>query len=101
MRRASCPSGARPPHDDGLVVNGRLSAVSRRAWTLYATLIVAIGVAGWFAYSSIYRTSSSAASGVARTVTVSRGNVSVERFGLGQRVVVDSLRRPRSERAAR
>ena len=74
MRKPPAPA-AGPPDDDGLLVSGRLSAVSRRAWTLYATLIVAIGVAGWFAYSSIYRTSSSAANGIARTVTVSRGNV--------------------------
>jgi len=61
--------------DDGLVVSARLSALSRRTWMLYATCLVAIGVVGWFAYSSIYRTSSSSASGIARTVTVSRGNV--------------------------
>jgi multidrug efflux pump subunit AcrA (membrane-fusion protein) len=73
--REPTASAAGPADDDGLLVSARFSAVSRRAWMLYGTLIVAIGVVGWFAYSSIYHTSSSAASGIARTVTASRGNV--------------------------
>ena len=54
---------------------GRRSSITRRAAGAYGLLVVGIAAAGWFAYSSIYGTSSSTASGVARTVTVSRGNV--------------------------
>ena len=49
--------------------------ITRRAAGFYAVLIAAIAVAGWFAYSTIYDTTSSASSGVARTVTVSSGTV--------------------------
>ncbi|MDX6598385.1 MAG: HlyD family secretion protein, partial [Gaiellales bacterium] len=56
-------------------MSARLSSVGRRTWTLYAAFVVTIGVVGWFAYSSIYGTQSSSASGIARTVTASRGTV--------------------------
>jgi multidrug efflux pump subunit AcrA (membrane-fusion protein) len=56
-------------------VSARLSSVSRRTWTVYTALVLTIGVVGWFAYSSIYGTTSSSASGIARTVTASLGTV--------------------------
>jgi multidrug efflux pump subunit AcrA (membrane-fusion protein) len=53
----------------------RRRSISRRGAGLYGALIAAIGIAGWFAYSTIYDSSSASASGVARTVTVARGTV--------------------------
>jgi HlyD family secretion protein len=53
----------------------RRRSISRRSAGLYGALIAAIGVSGWFSYSTIYNSSSASASGVARTVTVARGTV--------------------------
>jgi multidrug efflux pump subunit AcrA (membrane-fusion protein) len=73
--REPAAAAAAGDHDDGHLVSARLSSVSRRTWTLYATLVITIGVVGWFTYSSIYGTPSSSASGIARTVTASSGTV--------------------------
>ncbi|MDP9254984.1 MAG: efflux RND transporter periplasmic adaptor subunit [Actinomycetota bacterium] len=75
MREPAAAAAAGDHDDDRHLVSARLSSVSRRTWTLYTALIVTIGVVGWFAYSSIYGASSSAASGIARTVTASLGTV--------------------------
>ncbi len=61
-----------PEHHDDVV---KRLGITRRAAAFYAVLVGAIAVAAWFAYSTIYDTSSSASSGVARTVTVSSGTV--------------------------
>ena len=92
-RRRGCPDRQGAEGDDGLreppaVAAGadldhgsadhhvmRTRSITRRSAGLYGTLIAAIGVAGWFAFGTIYGSSSASASGVARTVTVSRGTV--------------------------
>jgi HlyD family secretion protein len=75
MREPAAAAAAGDHDDDRHLVSARLSSVSRRTWTLYTALIVTIGVVAWFAYSSIYGAPSSAASGIARTVTASLGTV--------------------------
>ena len=50
-------------------------SISRRSAGLYAVLVAGIAVAAWFSYDTIYGSTSASASGVARTVTVTRGTV--------------------------